>query len=44
MYQILEKTELNSSVVRMEVAAPRIAAKAKPGQFIILRVPRRYQK
>ena len=38
MYQIMKKTELNSTVIRLEVAAPRIASKAKPGQFIILRV------
>ncbi len=38
MYQIVTKTELNSTSVRMDIAAPRVAAKAKPGQFIILRV------
>ena len=38
MYQILKRGELNSSVIRMDVFAPRIASKARPGQFIILRV------
>ncbi len=38
MYQILKRSELNSSVIQMDVSAPRIASKAKPGQFIILRV------
>lgn len=38
MYKILEKKELNSNVTRMKILAPLIAAKALPGQFIILRV------
>lgn len=39
MYQILSKQELaQGTVVANEVHAPLIAAKAKPGQFIILRV------
>jgi ferredoxin--NADP+ reductase len=39
MYQILSKTELaQGTVVANEIHAPKIAAKAKPGQFIILRV------
>lgn len=38
MYPILSKKELNSTVVQMEIEAPLVAKKAKPGQFIILRV------
>jgi ferredoxin--NADP+ reductase len=38
MYRILEKKSLNESVQQMKIEAPLIAAKAKPGQFIILRI------
>ncbi len=38
MYRILEKRELNPTVVELKIEAPLIARKAKPGQFIILRV------
>jgi len=38
MYKILSRKELNSTVTQMEIFAPLVAAKAKPGQFIILRV------
>ena len=38
MYQILKKEELNPTVTRMVISAPLVAAKAEPGQFIILRV------
>ena len=38
MYRILEKKILNESVQQMKIDAPLIAAKAKPGQFIILRI------
>ncbi|MGI6269417.1 MAG: sulfide/dihydroorotate dehydrogenase-like FAD/NAD-binding protein [Candidatus Howiella sp.] len=38
MYKILRKKELNPTVTLMEIDAPLIAAKAQPGQFIILRV------
>ena len=37
MYTILKKTILNPSVTRMDIEAPRIARKAKAGQFVILR-------
>ena len=37
MFEILEKELLNPTVVRMTVSAPRVARKAEPGQFIILR-------
>ncbi len=38
MFKILKKQVLNPWVTLMEVDAPLIAAKAEPGQFIILRV------
>ncbi len=38
MYTIISKKELNPTVTQMEILAPLVAKKAKPGQFIILRV------
>ena len=38
MYRIASKQELNANVTQMEIEAPLVAAKAQPGQFIILRV------
>ncbi len=38
MYKIAEKKVLNPTVVQMKIEAPLVAQKAKPGQFIILRV------
>lgn len=38
MYKIKTKKELNKTVIQMEIEAPLVAKKAKPGQFIILRV------
>ncbi|MBR2330161.1 MAG: sulfide/dihydroorotate dehydrogenase-like FAD/NAD-binding protein [Clostridia bacterium] len=38
MYQIVGKKSLNPTVTQMEIAAPFVAKKALPGQFIILRV------
>ena len=38
MYKILRKKILNPTVTLMEIEAPLVAKKAKPGQFIILRV------
>jgi ferredoxin--NADP+ reductase len=37
MFRIIEKEQLNSTVVRMAIDAPLVARKAQPGQFIILR-------
>ncbi|MEG0751616.1 MAG: sulfide/dihydroorotate dehydrogenase-like FAD/NAD-binding protein [Oscillospiraceae bacterium] len=37
MYKIVARKELNPTVTRMDVAAPLIAQKARPGQFVILR-------
>lgn len=38
MYRIVKKKQLNNTVTLLEILAPRVAAKAEPGQFIILRV------
>lgn len=38
MYKIVTKKELNPTVTQMEIEAPLVAKKARPGQFIILRV------
>ncbi|HIT94233.1 MAG TPA: sulfide/dihydroorotate dehydrogenase-like FAD/NAD-binding protein [Candidatus Faecivivens stercoripullorum] len=38
MYKIVRKKSLNPTVTLMDIEAPLIAKKAKPGQFIILRV------
>lgn len=38
MYKIITKKSLNPTVTLMEIDAPLVARKAKPGQFIILRV------
>ena len=37
MYEIIKKKSLNPTVTLMEIAAPMVARKAQPGQFIILR-------
>ena len=37
MFEILEKKSLNPTVTLMKIHAPRVAKKAEPGQFIILR-------
>ncbi|MBR6921320.1 MAG: sulfide/dihydroorotate dehydrogenase-like FAD/NAD-binding protein [Clostridia bacterium] len=38
MYKIVQKRSLNPTVTQMLIEAPLVADKAKPGQFIILRV------
>ena len=38
MYKIVEKKILNPTVIQLHIEAPLVANKAKPGQFIILRV------
>ena len=37
MFEILKRQELNPTVTLLEIAAPKVARKAEPGQFIILR-------
>ncbi|MBR3423728.1 MAG: sulfide/dihydroorotate dehydrogenase-like FAD/NAD-binding protein [Clostridia bacterium] len=36
MYKVLKRRELNPTVTLLEVEAPRVAAKAKAGQFVIV--------
>ncbi|MEF8848429.1 MAG: sulfide/dihydroorotate dehydrogenase-like FAD/NAD-binding protein [Candidatus Thermoplasmatota archaeon] len=38
MYEIVDKKILSENVKQMKIKAPMIAKKAKPGQFIILRI------
>ena len=38
MYKIISKKVLNPTVTQMEILSPMVSKKAKPGQFIILRV------
>ena len=38
MFKILEKRQLTRDITLMRIHAPRVAAAAKPGQFVILRV------
>lgn len=38
MYKIVDKKVLNKTVVQLQIEAPLVAKKARPGQFIILRV------
>ncbi len=37
MYRITEKQSLNPTVSRMVIAAPHVARRAEPGQFVIIR-------
>ena len=37
MFEIVEKVSLNASTDKMTVKAPLVAAKALPGQFVIIR-------
>jgi ferredoxin--NADP+ reductase len=38
MYKIVAKRELNKNIIMMEIEAPFVAKKTKPGQFIIIRI------
>lgn len=38
MYIVISRKELNATVTQLEIQAPLVARKARPGQFIILRV------
>ena len=38
MYRILKKVNLRPTLMLLEIEAPRVARRARPGQFIILRV------
>ena len=36
MYKIVDKKVLNPTVVQLQIEAPLVANKAKPGQFIFM--------
>ncbi len=38
MFEIVEKRQLSSHIWQLNICAPQVAAKAKPGQFVVLRV------
>lgn len=38
MYKIVSKKQLSEDVYRLDLEAPKIALKRKPGQFVILRL------
>lgn len=40
MFEILTKRQLAANITEMKVLAPRVAASAKPGQFVIVRTGR----
>lgn len=44
MYQILRKEILSESVKLVEVEAPLVARKARPGQFVIVRIDKRGER
>lgn len=44
MYEIITKKELAPKIKLIEIHAPEIAEKAKPGQFVILRVDERGER
>lgn len=44
MFNIVDKKVLNENVVQMTVSAPLIAAKVKPGQFVIIRIDERGER
>ncbi|GAI56685.1 unnamed protein product, partial [marine sediment metagenome] len=44
MYKIITKREIAPNIISLEVAAPLIAKRVKPGQFIILLVDERGER
>ena len=44
MFKIVDKKELSPGVFRFDIKAPRVAKKAAPGQFIVLRVNERGER
>ncbi len=44
MFKILEKQEIAPNIFLMKVAAPRVAASAKAGQFVIVRLDERGER
>ncbi len=44
MFEVLEKCEIAPSISLMKIKAPRVAASAKPGQFVIVRADERGER
>ena len=44
MYRIIKRKELNPTVTLLEIEAPLVAKKARPGQFIILRTDKQGER
>ena len=44
MYEIIKKNELAIKIKQLEIKAPLIARKSKPGQFVILRVRKKGER
>ena len=44
MYEIIKKNELATKIKQLEIKAPLIARKSKPGQFVILRVRKKGER
>lgn len=44
LYPIVSKRRLHETVTQLEIAAPQVARKAQPGQFIILRIDERGER
>ncbi|MFI3265041.1 MAG: sulfide/dihydroorotate dehydrogenase-like FAD/NAD-binding protein [Rikenellaceae bacterium] len=44
MFEVLEKKEIAPSISLMKIKAPRVAASAKPGQFVIVRTDERGER
>jgi len=43
-FSVVEKTELAPGIKKLVVKAPPLAAKAKPGQFVVLRLHARGER
>ncbi len=44
MFEVLEKQQIAPSISLMKIKAPRVAASAKPGQFVIVRTDERGER
>lgn len=44
MYRVVKRRQLGQSIVLLEVEAPAVAAKAEPGQFVIVRMDEKSER
>lgn len=44
MYKIIAKERLNSAVYKMTIESPRVAKKARPGQFIVIMIDEKSER